>query len=452
MNLRLPVLRALALCVPLSLALVACGGGSDGSDDGPRPAATDLFANPAAGGATVGWQPAASPEVSGYTVTASAGGQPTVTQAVAATASSLTLSGLVAGVRYTIALSTDYPGGSVTDTAPAQVQVPRSNTAAETLAFNSAALYSTSHSGDAVLIVRDGQIVFERYAMAYNRNDLHPLASGTKSFSCSFMLAAERDGYVGRDQKAADVITEWKADPNKSQATVRQLLSLQSGLSTNPAYSPLEVDTLDTYQLAIEDPAAYAPGAAFIYDPLSFQAFALMFERKSGNLDPVGYLRSKVFAPIGLTGDEWQRDAEDHPQMAGGASMTAPMWARYGQLMLQNGTWQGTRVLPAEGVKDCLTYANPAYLGYGISWWLNRSVGDTYDPSIDQIPADGRAGADGQIAPRAPADMVMAAGTGHQRLYLLPTQGLVVVRLAPLATEEDEWSDDEFLARLLGTR
>lgn len=450
MRTRLPVSRALLLCTPLILSIAACGGGADGDDGADAmPAASDVFANPEVTGADVGWTPADSDQLTGYLVTASATGQPTVTKVVSGSARSTTLSGLVADQDYTVTVNAQYADGS-TPAAPATVHIPRIvNTLAETTAFQNAATYSASHQGDAVLIMRDGQIVFERYDIM-SRDDVHVLASGTKSFSCSFMLAAEADGYVSRDQKVSDVITEWKSDPNKSQSTVRQLLSLQSGLSTNPAYDPLNVGELDTYQLAIEDPAHYAPGDAFIYDPLAFQAFALMFERKSGNTDPVAYLRDKVFTPIGLSGDEWERDAQNHPQMAGGASVSAPMWARYGQLMLQNGTWQGSRVLPAEGVKDCLTYSNPAYLGYGISWWLNRHVGDSYDPSVDVIPADGIAGAEGQIAPNAPADMVMAAGTGHQRLYLLPTQRLVVVRLAPLSTEADEWSDDEFLSRLLG--
>ena len=118
------------------------------------------------------------------------------------------------------------------------------------------------------------------------------------------------------------MLTEWTGDPYKSQIRVLDLLSLQSGLSTNPDYSPANVGSADTYALALDDPANFPPGMAFIYDPLAFQAFALMFERVSGR-DPIEYLRTNVFLPIGLTGDTWQRDAADHPQMAGGATMSA---------------------------------------------------------------------------------------------------------------------------------
>ena len=448
MALRLKAAR-MRLVFSCTLLVGACsnGGSSDESLDAPA----DVFANPALTAADVGWS--AVEGAARYRITARANGQSDVQSEQPATATGVRLTGLSADTDYRVTVvAIDEAGEASPESAEATVHVPRPlNTLQETTRFNSAASYSESHDGEAVLVMRDGQVVFQRYANRFNRTNAHVLASGTKSFSCAFMLAAEQDGFVRRNQRVADRLTEWQGDPNKSRITVLDLLSLQSGLSTNPDYNPARVSELDTYALALEDPATYAPGQAFIYDPLAFQAFALMFERASGNTDPIRYLQDKVFEPIGLAGDTWQRDAQGHPQMAGGATMTTSAWALYGQLMLQNGSWETRRVLPANGVRDCLTYQNPAYLGYGITWWLNRPVAGTYDPNIDKSPADGVAGSGGKIAPRAPDDMVMAAGVGHQRLYLLPTQRLVVVRFAPLETELDEWSDDEFLGRLLGS-
>lgn len=431
------------------LLVVACSDG--GEYDSSLSAPEAVFANPAITAAEVGWS--AVENAARYRVIARASGQSDVQSEQAATYTGTRLNGLTADTDYQITVAAIDDQGEVSaESSAVTVHVPRLiNTTQETTRFNSAASYSEAHDGEAVMVVRDGQIVFQRYANRFSRGSTHVLASGTKSFSCALMLAAEQDGLLTRTQRVADRLTEWRSDANKSRITVRDLLSLQSGLSTNPDYNPAQVSNLDTYTLALNDPANYAPGQAFIYDPLAFQAFALMFERASNNTDPVNYLQDKVFEPIGLTGDTWQRDAQNHPQMAGGATMSAEAWARYGLLMLQNGTWGSSRVLPAAGVRDCLTYENPAYLGYGITWWLNRPVGNTYDSSVDQIPSDGIAGSSGQIAPRAPADVVMAAGVGHQRLYLLPTQRLVVVRFAPLDTALDEWSDDEFLGRLLGS-
>lgn len=445
------VRRCLFAALLFSLSLSGCSGGGGG---GVAPAApADVFANPAPDGAFVGWQANTESDVVAYTITATpqlAELQP-VMQTVTAPATGAQLTGLASGVEYALTVvATDSEDLSSPASAEARVYVPRPNTVAELLRFQDAAQYSADHNGDAVVVMRDGQIVFEAYQNAYGGITPHTLASGTKSFSCALMLRAAENGHLGIDERVADVIGEWNGDPNKSQITVRQLLSLQGGLSTNPDFDPLLVAQSDTYELAINDPAEYAPGQAFIYDPLAFQAYALALERRSGE-DPVEYLRNEVFAPIGLSGDEWERDAEGHPQMAGGASLTAPMWLRYGQLMLQNGTWESRRVLPAAGVQECLTYRNEAYLGYGITWWLNRPVEDSYDPDIDQVPADGTAGPSGQIAPSQNANVVMAAGVGGQRLYLLPSERLVIVRFGSGDSIVGEWSDDEFLRRLVPT-
>jgi CubicO group peptidase (beta-lactamase class C family) len=441
---------ALGSCC-LAIALAGCSGGGaeyEAAIDAPDA----VFANPAVTAADVGWTASTSPDVVTYTVVASASGQPTVQSSVAAPATGMRVSGLTSDVDYRITVSAENAAGRVSSASAAvMVHIPRLfNTTEESQAYDAAAAYSERYGGQATLILRDGQAVYQRYASNFGASQTHTLASGTKSFSCALMLAAEQDGFIDRDEAAANVLTEWQSDPNKSQMSILELLSLQGGLSTNPDYQPAQAENQDTYALALADPAYYAPGQAFIYDPLAFQAFALLFERRSGGEDAVDYLQRKIFEPVELTGVSWLTDAEDHPLMAGGASMTAANWARYGQLMLQNGSWRSMRILPAQGVNDCLTYRNEAYLGYGITWWLNRPVGDSYNPGVDQVPGDGIAATDGQVAPSAPENMVMAAGAGGQRLYLLPTQRLVVVRFAPISTDGNDYSDDEFLARLLG--
>ena len=82
-----------------------------------------------------------------------------------------------------------------------------------------------------------------------------------------------------------------------------------------------------------------------------------------------------------------------------------------------------------------------------------RTTNGTFD-ALDRVPSDGAPidGAD-QFAPHAPADTFMAAGTGKERLYVIPSLGLVVVRFAPLNSggPGSSWSDDIFLGKLAGT-
>ncbi|WP_428310259.1 serine hydrolase domain-containing protein [Hydrocarboniphaga sp.] len=417
------------------------------------PVPADVFANPAPGGGYVGWQRSDSAAIGGYEITAATLLSSQVLK-VGADATSVRFDRLIPGWNYSISVrSLDASGSRSRALAATGLHVPRLTlTLRERAAFDRAADYSRSLGGNVVIVMRDGQVVYERRDNGYSgpsSSAILPLASGSKSFSCALLTAAEQDGYLSREGKVADTLTEWLGDPNKSQMTLAQLLGLQGGLSTNPAFKTSQTATLDTYQLALDDPADHAPGSAFIYDPLAFQAFALMFERASGGQDPVDYLQRRVLQPIGLVGDSWQRDLVGHPQIAGGASVAPALWARYGQLMLQHGTWEGRRVLPAAPLADCLTRDNPAYRAYGLTWWLNRDVGDSYDAAVDLVPEDGIASPGSRIAPSAPADMAMAAGVGHQRLYLLPSQRLVVVRMGPLLGELLDWSDEEFLATLL---
>jgi CubicO group peptidase (beta-lactamase class C family) len=464
-------------------ALSGCGSDSSGGaappivatpapPAAPTPVATpgDLFVNaaPDPGGNTA----RASAYFGAQSVTGAAkyvfsyavdGGTATM---VESTTPSVTVGNLAAGGRLSVTVAsvtaagaTSSPSTAVTATLPAPA------TAAERARYDNAANYSDSESGEAVVVWKNGMVVYQRYSAGY-ANTPHPLASGTKSFTCALEAFAEADGQMSQDDKASSVITEWAGDPRKSLITVRDLLSLQSGLTGNPAYSPIGAQTLDTYQLAVDNTASYNRGAAFVYDALSFQTVAMIFQVKSGGVytgngnitggtDPVDYLQTKLFTPIGIprTSQIWQRDIEGRPQMAGGASFTATDWVKFGQFMLQRGTWQSTRLLEAARLDQCTGgYINPAYKGYGLTWWLNAHSAGTVS-AIDSIPPDGQPlpGFD-QVAPNAPADMYLAAGLGKQRLYIVPSQNLIVARFAPIAAGSlSDWSDDTFLGKILGT-
>ncbi|MFM7561474.1 MAG: serine hydrolase domain-containing protein, partial [Planctomycetota bacterium] len=104
-----------------------------------------------------------------------------------------------------------------------------------------AAEYSHSQHGTGVLVMVRGEVVFEDYAPGWTADKPHLLASGTKSF-CGVMAAcAVHDGLLTLDEKVAETLTEWKDDPRKSKVTIRQLLSLSSGIEwgdngTVPSY------------------------------------------------------------------------------------------------------------------------------------------------------------------------------------------------------------------------
>ena len=141
-----------------------------------------------------------------------------------------------------------------------------------------------------------------------------------------------------------------------------------------------------------------------------------------------------------LTG--WERDLRGKPNFAGGAEMTARDWARFGQFMEQWGEWNGARLVSADRLERCVTYRSGAFAGYGLGWWLNRPVGDSFLSGRDSVPWNSevitRWLAGGQLAPSAPADMFVAFGFGQRKLYVIPSDDLVVVRIGG-PTEEDRF-------------
>ena len=129
------------------------------------------------------------------------------------------------------------------------------------------------------------------------------LASGTKSFVGVMCAAAIEDKLIsGFDEKVSDTITEWKGDARRSKITIRQLLSLTSGIDAG------EILAVPTYADSILKPAVYEPGTHFEYGPVPFQVFGELMTRK---LKPkketvMSYLHRRILDPIGLKVSYWE--------------------------------------------------------------------------------------------------------------------------------------------------
>lgn len=302
--------------------------------------------------------------------------------------------------------------------------------------FRAAYDYSESTGGDALLVMHNGEIIYEAYGDDYSADEPHLLASGSKSFSCSLAVAAIEDGLLeGFDQPIVDVIPEFDdTNADKAAITLRDVLSLSSGLET-PAELSRGVQNVDLYARAIEiDPIA-EPGEDFIYGAINYHIFGEMLNRalaESGE-SLLDYLDRRILDPIGSTVNFWVTDVIGNPQLAGGALMTADDWGRYGQLILQRGMWEGEQLLDETLLAECFLPSD-ANLGYGMTWWLNYS-GVEYATEL------------GVSAGETDVPFVMAAGAGNQRLYIVPSRNVVVVRFA---NRDRQFNDGEMINTLLG--
>jgi CubicO group peptidase (beta-lactamase class C family) len=300
-----------------------------------------------------------------------------------------------------------------------------------------AARYSALHAGDAVLVFQHDSVVFEQYQNGWKAEAPHPLASGTKAFGCVLAALASGDKLLNLDQPTPQI------DPQIAQilgaTTVRQLLNLTSGLSADENGNLIRVSP---------------PGQRFAYGGVSFLVFNQLLASKVPDGDVVAYLKRRIFTPLGITSVTMQPG-----NLASGAALTARDWGRFGELLLDRGRApNGRQLVPAAGLAECGkgSDANP-YYGMGV--WLNpapldRGPAPHAPPSLRSGRRLGvtvqRADSTDRIisAPDLPHDLLLAAGTGGQRLYILPSQGLVVVRFGH--NTGPDFKDDQFLRLLFG--
>ncbi|MFN7572559.1 MAG: serine hydrolase [Betaproteobacteria bacterium] len=334
--------------------------------------------------------------------------------------------------------------------------------------FAAAADYAQQRGSRGVVVANATTVLAEQYFGSDTGTTVRSIASGSKSFSCALAAAAEEDGLLNLDDLASKYVAAWRTSGDatqtdlKSQIRIRDLLTLSSGLRTSGSVGA-GLTTVDSYRQAIYSPSSFAPGVAVQYNPNSFQAFLAVFELATGGrlasdgairggTDPADYLQSRVLSRIGMTGPTWQRDVNGKPNFAGGAALSALDWVKYGQFLLNDGRVGSAQVVGADRIRRCSTLDNPAFQGYGLSLWLNRAVGNTYQAGQDAVTVLRGLGwlTGGGFAPQAPADVYMAAGSGGYRLYVIPSRNLVVVRFG--GSEESDGSlavDNEFIRRLL---
>jgi CubicO group peptidase (beta-lactamase class C family) len=328
----------------------------------------------------------------------------------------------------------------------AETQSPHPAVSGRPANYRAAADYSSRRNGFAVLVQKNGRIVFEDYRTEIRHapflhegapDKAHRLASGTKSFWGVAAAAAVMDGFFTFDERVCDTITEWKNDPRKSRITVRQLLSLTSGIEAGMPKEPLPA-----YSEALVAKASHEPGVFFQYGSVPFQVFGELLKRKlkpTGE-SPVDYLMRRVLRPIGLNVAEWRLDKEGNPHMPSGAFLTAREWAKFGQLILDKGRWNGRTIIDGDILNECFqgSGTNPAY---GLTFWLNKPGTSVRGGNWNPIPYK-------PVLSRTAPDLIIARGHGKQRLYIIPSKNMVIVRFGE--SENLFWKDGEFLKLILG--
>ena len=304
-------------------------------------------------------------------------------------------------------------------------------------ALRAAAAYSNSQGGRSFLALENGRVLLEQSA-----GEAHKIYSGTKAFWGLAALAAAEDGLLSLDDRVAETIPAWAADSRKARVTIRQLLDFSSGLA--PVFRLHNNDPGDRDSIAISAPMVANPGSAFIYGPSALQVFHAVLKQKLGGESPTRYLERRVLRRLGLGSQRYLQDRAGNPLLAAGWQLSARQWAKLGEVAL-NG---GAPIVSAGSMAQCWR-GSGANRAFSLGWWNNRQApgGREFDIESMLVPKWQRQSWGGAVLCReAPSDLVACIGSGHQRLYVIPSMNLVIVRQG----SGGRFSDGRFLRLLLG--
>jgi CubicO group peptidase (beta-lactamase class C family) len=304
-------------------------------------------------------------------------------------------------------------------------------------AVRSAAAYSASQRGTSFLAIQNGQTLFEQSA-----GEPHKIYSGTKAFWGMAALAAAEDGLLSLDERVAETVPAWRNDSRKARVTIRQLLDFSAGLE--PVFYLHNDNPGDRDSIAIRAPLVANPGSTFIYGPSALQVFHAVLKEKLRGESPTHYLERRVLRRLGLGSQRYLQDRAGNPLLASGWLLSARQWAKLGEVAL-NG---GAPIVSSASMAQCWR-GSGANRAFSLGWWNNRHApgGREFDIEAMLVPRWQRQGWGGAVLCRdAPSDLVACIGSGYQRLYVIPSMNLVVVRQG----SGGRFSDGRFVRLLLG--
>jgi len=273
-----------------------------------------------------------------------------------------------------------------------------------------------------VVVVSNGRIVAERYAFGFSQGTPQLGWSMAKSVTSLMLGRLVQQGTVAMSD---DHLWPGWSD-QRASITVEDLLRMRSGLAWDETY---DLGTPITEMLYNQpDMAAFVAGQKLAHSPGTVQQYssgsttllcAVLNSRVNQGAD---LPRKQLLAQLGVSSAVWEADAVGTPVCSSYLWATPRDWAAIGQFALADGVWNGKRMLPEGWMKATTTtlpIANGEDPNYAAGWWTNL----TPDGSL--------------VEPSLPRDAYWASGHDGQKLFVVPSKKLVVVRLGFSPSADD---------------
>lgn len=306
-------------------------------------------------------------------------------------------------------------------------------------AFQEAKEYAQNHGSKSLVIQHRGKIVFESYWQETNPDSLFGLHSFTKTMNALLVGHLLNDGYIKSiDESVSDYIEEWR-DGDKTNITIKHLLHMSGGLKETFDYSPFSDRIQRAYGTDIVnanlnmDPEI-DPGTVFSHNNYNSQILGILIERASGKRYSE-YFSEKIWSPLG------SRDAfffVDRPD--GMVHTDCCMWAsirdmiRIGEMLMNKGLFKNKEILPKGWVEQMITPSEPNN-NYGMQIWLGNEYEErrAYDAKLTMY-------ANYHGEPYVTDDLFFMDGIGKQRMYMIPSESLVISRTGD---NSPDWDDSK---------
>ena len=267
------------------------------------------------------------------------------------------------------------------------------------------------HHTQGVVVIRGGKLVDECYAPGEGPRSWAASWSVAKSYASTLIgIAIDQGKIPGLDVSMADYFPDWAGTP-KAAMTLRDVVTMSSGLQWNEDYSPtdaLDSDVIkmglaaDQLAYAAARPLAHTPGTVWNYSSGDAMLLSGVIAKATG-MSAGDYAQQVLFGPLGMKQVEWWTDAAGHTLTYCCNDTTSRDFARLGLLFANHGVWDGRQIVSAKWVADAFEPVPDSDGVYGYMWWI------THLPDVD-------------------GPVYMANGFDGQFIFIVPSLDLVVVR------------------------
>lgn len=246
---------------------------------------------------------------------------------------------------------------------------------------------SSKHEFHSFMLLRHGKVIAEGWWKPYGADLKHTLYSLSKSFTATAVGFARAEGKLALTDKVLSFFPNDVPDsssPYLQQLTVKDLLTMSVGQEPDP--TPVVIQDTNWIKRFLTFPIKHQPGTTFLYNSMATYMLSAIVQKVTGQR-VIDYLQPRLFEPLGIAGIDWETDPKGINTGGWGLRLKTEDIAKFAQLFLQKGKWQGKQILPAGWVEEASTakiIQHPDYSqakrdssdweqGYGYQMWRCRN-------------------------------------------------------------------------------